>query len=233
MEAIILAGGKGSRLQKQVSDVPKPLAPVNNQAFLDYILKHLKAYGFKKIILSVGYKHELILQHYGNDFLGMEIDYAIESKALGTGGGIKLSMQKTSDKNVFVFNGDSFFDIDLKQFKALHENYNSIFSIALRKNHKIDRFGAVRTDKNNRIIEFAEKGKYKGVGLINAGIYLINKDKFLKFNLAEKFSLEYDFLEKNCNKNPFYGFRFDDYFIDIGVPLNYYIAQNEFRNFKY
>jgi len=233
MEAIILAGGKGSRLQKQVSDVPKPLAPINNQAFLDYILKYLKAYDFKKIILSVGYKHELIMQHYGNNFLGMEIDYAIESKALGTGGGIKLSIQKASNKNVFVLNGDSFFDIDLNQFKSLHKNHKSVFSIALRKNHQIDRFGAVKTDKNNQIIEFAEKGKYKGVGLINTGIYLINKDNFLKFDLAEKFSLEYDFLEKNVNKKQFYGFRFDGYFIDIGVPLSYYIAQNEFRNFKY
>jgi D-glycero-alpha-D-manno-heptose 1-phosphate guanylyltransferase len=233
MEAIILAGGLGSRLKKQVSEVPKPLAKVDGEPFLNYIFKYLKAYGCKKVILSVCHMHELIQKHYGNEFLGIEIDYAIEKEALGTGGAIKFSLEKAKSKNVFVLNGDSFFDLNLNEFLELHSEKNSSFSLALRKKHKIERFGAVKINAENRITEFAEKGKYQGSGLINGGVYLINRDKFLKLKFPKKFSLEYDFLQTHVKKENIYGFRFDGYFIDIGIPFSYYLAQNEFRNFKY
>src|ERR1700752_2462097 len=110
-EAIILAGGFGTRLREVIQDLPKPMAPVNNKPFLDYTLKYLAHYGIKKTVLSVGYLSEKIIAQYGNSFADMELAYSVEEEPLGTGGGIRLAMQQCQDYDVLVTNGDSFFDI--------------------------------------------------------------------------------------------------------------------------
>src|ERR1700754_2334388 len=102
--AIILAGGFGTRLQSVVSDLPKPMAPVNGQPFLNYQLRYLKKYGIKNVILSVGYRHDKIKQHYKNDFEGLQVNYAVEAQPLGTGGGIRLAMTECSEPEALVLN---------------------------------------------------------------------------------------------------------------------------------
>ena len=115
MEAIILAGGKGTRLQSVVSDVPKPMADVNGRPFLSYLLHFLSTKGVRKVVLSVGYKHEVISNYYSNCFENMSICYAIENEPLGTGGALVESLKQVTDSNVLLLNGDSFFDINLKK----------------------------------------------------------------------------------------------------------------------
>jgi len=230
-EAIILAGGFGTRLSSLVKDVPKPMANVNGKPFLAYLLGYINKYNIKRVILSVGYKWEIIRKYFGFRYLGMDIVYAIEDKPLGTGGAIKNSLRYAYDTDVLVMNGDTFFKINLDHFFKLHKNNNSLFSIALKKVNNTSRYGTIVLN-NNIIVSFKEKAE-DGNSLINGGVYIINKEFYLSLADKEVFSLEKDFLETYYKSYNFYGFVFDDYFIDIGVPEDYLRAQDEFKELKY
>ncbi len=232
-EAIILAGGFGTRLQKVIQDTPKPMALINNRPFLEYQINYLKSFGIKRIILSVGYLSEQIINHFHNSFNGVEIDYAIEKTPLGTGGGIKLAFEKLLTQEAIVVNGDTIFEIDLQDLYKKHKKNNSKFSLALRLVDEVKRYGNVIIDDKNRILKFAEKGVFSGKGIINGGTYIITKDFFKEIPLPNKFSLETDVFEKFCSSFSFYGFKFEDYFLDIGIPEDYKKAQNEFTELGY
>ncbi len=233
-EAIILAGGFGTRLKSVVFDVPKPMALVNERPFLDYQLLFLKHYGIKKVILSVGHLHEKISDHYGTDFEGLEIDYSVEKDPLGTGGGIRLAIEKCTSKSVLVLNGDSFFDINLNSLNNQHGMFLSDCSLALRKVENASRYGTIKQGSNCTIISFTEKTGEEKPGYINAGIYILNKEVFLQKTPAGKnFSIEKDFFEKKIKELNIFGFPYQGYFIDIGIPEDYEKAQNDFKEFKY
>ncbi len=233
-EAIILAGGFGTRLQSIVFDLPKPMAPVNDKPFLDYQLLYLKHYGVKKVILSVGHLHHIITEHYGTNFEGIDIEYSIETTPLGTGGGIRMAMEKCQSKNVLVLNGDSFFDINLNAFYTQHHTFMSDCTLALRKVENAARYGTIKQGSNSVITSFKEKDEEAKPGLINAGIYMLNKEIYLqKTNATKKFSIEKDFFEKKLNELNVFGFSYDGYFIDIGIPEDFEKAQDDFKGFKY
>lgn len=232
-EAIILAGGFGTRLQKVVQDTPKPMALINDRPFLEYQINYLKNYGIEHIILSVGYLSEQIIEHFKNSFNGIAIEYAIEKTPLGTGGGIKLAFDKLKTQEAIVVNGDTLFDIDIKDFYHKHHDKNSKFSLALRNVQEVKRYGNVVIDGNNRIMKFAEKGVYSGSGIINGGTYIINTNFFKEMPFPEKFSLETDVFERYCSSYSFFGFQFEDYFLDIGIPEDYKKAQDEFKELGY
>lgn len=232
-EAIILAGGFGTRLQSVVSDVPKPMAPVNGIPFLDYQLLYLKHYGIKKVVLSVGHLNEKILSHYKNNFQGIEIDYAVETSPLGTGGGIRLAMEKCESDTVLVLNGDSFFDIDLHSFFKQYDKADTSFALALRKVEDASRYGTVELS-DTKILSFKEKTGETKSGTINAGVYVLNKELFLHKTEEDKnFSIEKDFFEKKLSQVNISGFEYEGYFIDIGIPEDYVKVQHDFKGFKY
>ena len=232
--AIILAGGYGTRLQSVVSDLPKPMAPVNGQPFLDYQLQYLKNYGFKNVVLSVGYLSEKISAHYGASFNGITLFYAREKVPLGTGGGIRLALEQCADENIFVLNGDSFFDVDLNNFFMKHNEKAAQFSLALRKVNDASRYGAIEKNHEDRVISFREKNGTAAPGTINGGVYILSKNIFIEAtNQHTNFSIEKDFFEKHLNDLAIYGFEFDGYFLDIGIPEDYNKAQNDFKGFKY
>ena len=232
-EAIILAGGLGTRLQKIVNEVPKSMALINNKPFLEYQLKYLETYKIKRVILSVGFKKEIIQKHFQNKFNSIELDYAIENKPLGTGGGIKKAFKLVKSNSAFVLNGDTLFRVNLKKLSDFHKAKHSELSIVLRELENIERFGTVKLSDDNRIIDFMEKNSKKGKGLINGGIYLINKKFFLDINLPDKFSIEKDCFEKIYKTKDIYGMLSKEYFLDIGIPEDYQKAQNEFKQFEY
>lgn len=231
-EAIILAGGFGTRLQEVVIDLPKPMADINGKPFLEYQLNYLSNFGIKRVIFSVGYLSETISNYFGDKFGDIEIDYAYEENPLGTGGGILNAFHKRKTIELIVLNGDTLFDIDINTFFQNHKNHNSLFSLALRPLNSVDRYGSVIVE-NNIINKFAEKGEFSGVGVINGGVYIINEKFFEKANLPTKFSMEKDVFEKLLNEFDFYGFPFKNYFLDIGIPEDYIRAQDEFRKLKY
>jgi len=191
-EAIVLAGGLGTRLRSVVSDKPKCLAPVCGKPFLYYLLSFLRKNRIEKFIFSVGYKHELILDYLKEDFPDLNYKISLESEPLGTGGAIKLACSKTSEENIFVCNGDTFYKIDFNSFNQFHKEKKALCSLALKPMKDFDRYGVVELNEDNSIKSFKEK-KFYSSGLINGGVYALNVERFLEENLPEKFSFETDF----------------------------------------
>lgn len=232
-EAIILAGGLGTRLQDVVKEIPKSMALINGRPFLEYQLNYLESWGVNRVILSVGYKSEIISDHFKDKYKSIEIEYSHEDEPLGTGGGIKRAFEKVKSEYAFVFNGDTFFDVDLEKLHDFSLLNNADVLLVLRFVDDVKRYGAIKNNAENIITEFCEKNNTSGEGYINGGIYLINKEYFQKFDLPEKFSIEKDFFEKYHKLNKFYAFHSSSYFRDIGIPEDYYKAQDEFKKLPY
>lgn len=224
MEAIVLAGGFGTRLKEVVSDVPKPMAPVNGKPFLEYLIKDLGEKGIRHIILAVGYKKKIIKEYFKNRYESIEITYSEELTPLGTGGPIKKALKLAKEEDVFIVNGDTFFDIDLKRMKEFHTENKSILTVTVKEMENFDRYGSLII-KGNKIIEFEEKKK-KAKGKINGGIYLIKKDLLNRVE-KENFSFEKEVLEdKKIEK---YSYESEGYFIDIGIPEDYFKIRKQFE----
>lgn len=226
MQAIILAGGFGKRLQSVITDVPKPMATIHNQPFLAYLLDYLKIHGFTQVILSVHYLRTAIENYFANNYQGIAIQYAIETEPLGTGGAIINSLKVLNPQEpVFVMNGDTFMKINYVSMYAQHLKTRAQLSLALRKVSDCSRYGEVEV-ANQKIINFQYPGKSQP-GFITAGTYIIHPQLFSDYALEEKFSFEQDFLHLYINKIKPQAFMTDDYFIDIGIPEDYARAVRE------
>lgn len=230
--AIILAGGFGTRLQSVVKDMPKPMAPVNGKPFLYWLLQYCSKQGIRKVVLSVGFKGEVIEKYFGSQFQNISIRYCKEEEPLGTGGAIKVALDYTKAHKVFVLNGDTFFGIDLEKFFDLHLKSCSSLSIALKEMENFNRYGVVKIDSSNVITGFDEK-RFVERGNINGGIYIIHRGLFSDRVFPKKFSFEKDILEKSFYGKHIHGFVFHDYFIDIGIPDDYKRAQHELAGIAY
>jgi len=224
MEAIILAGGMGTRLQEVVSDLPKPMAQINGKPFLYYLFQWLKQYPIEKLILSVGYLSESIIEYFGDSFCKIPIEYVLEEKPLGTGGAIRFALQKTSGRNTLIINGDTYFPSDINAFYLFHLNNGHLFSIALKRMKNFSRYCSVKCHENT-ILKFNEK-KFCSNGLINGGIYLADRQFFDSKSLPEVFSLENEIFEKEAGSSNLKGLIFDNLFIDIGIPEDYQKAKS-------
>jgi D-glycero-alpha-D-manno-heptose 1-phosphate guanylyltransferase len=230
-EAIILAGGLGTRLQSVVNDKPKCMADVAGKPFLYYVIDFLQKNGIESFIFSVGYMHKIIEEYLEEKYPNLNYTLALENTPLGTGGAIKLACGKASSKNVMVVNGDTLYKINAAPLTQLHEAVNAHCTLSLKPMQNFDRYGVVEVNKDYSIKSFHEK-KYYDSGLINGGVYALNTEKFLQEPLPEKFSFEKDYLEKNVyhrssQKPKLYGIIQDKYFIDIGIPEDYERAQGE------
>ncbi|MEO7802565.1 MAG: nucleotidyltransferase family protein [Ginsengibacter sp.] len=225
-EAIILAGGLGTRLRSVVADLPKCLADVNGRPFLFYVLQYLKRNGIKKFIFSLGYKSSEVEAFIKLNLLKADYSVVVEQDPLGTGGGIQLAMDKTKDSHCIVVNGDTYFDVNLQDFSLLHINEDADCTISLKPMENFSRYGSVEIDDNYTIVSFKEK-QFIESGFINGGVYALNKATFLQHNFASKFSFEKDYLEPNVGSKKLKGFIQDEYFIDIGIPEDYKKAQTE------
>ncbi|MFC1692653.1 nucleotidyltransferase family protein [Candidatus Latescibacterota bacterium] len=230
MEAIILAGGIGTRLHSVVKDFAKPMALVNGKPFLQYILNNLLKNDVTLFILSVGYKYKEIQDYFGDEYRSTPIDYAFEEIPLGTGGGIRESLELAHNSPVFVLNGDTFFDVDLDNLKRTHCNSGADVTLAVKQKDDLSRYGSVLFDETGRLIAFKEKSCGKN-GYINGGVYVMNKDLFTPFPLTSPFSFETDFMEVYINDLNIRVLPCDAYFIDIGVPRDYYKARQELMAF--
>jgi D-glycero-alpha-D-manno-heptose 1-phosphate guanylyltransferase len=227
-EAIILAGGLGTRLRSAVSDLPKVMAPVAGKPFLHYIIEDLISHDIHQIILSTGYKHEVIREFIDSSGYDAEFVISNEEEPLGTGGGIKLAMNHAKAENVLIVNGDTFFKIDPNQLLQEHLHHDSDITIALKPMNDFDRYGTVALDKS-RITAFHEK-KHAESGLVNAGIYILRRSSFNSLHLPDRFSLEKDVFEMMLDKLRITGVPFSGYFIDIGIPEDYQKAQSDFAS---
>ncbi len=225
-QAIILAGGLGTRLRSVVSDVPKCMAPVAGKPFLYFVIEYLLQQGVEKFIFSLGYKSEMIIDYVNDQYPTIIKHYSIEAEPLGTGGAIKLACSLTTEKDVLILNGDTIFKIDTSQLLSFHTEHNANCTLALKPMHHFDRYGVVELNADASIASFKEKQFYE-TGLINGGIYALNVASFLKEDLPLKCSFEKDYLEQFFDSRKMYGSVQDEYFIDIGIPEDFERAQEE------
>ena len=229
-EAIILAGGLGTRLKEVIGeDIPKPMAPVNGHPFLEYLLRYLGKWGVNRVVMATGHRHEVIEDFFGSHYDGIEIVYSAEDEPLGTGGAVKKAMEYINGYSCYVLNGDTYFDVNLWKMANFHQAREAVACMALRKVEKVGRFGSVKIDQENRIEEFVEKGEQPGEGFVNGGTYILNRKAFLDLPLPQAFSLEKDYFEKYHKKLPMYGVRCYSYFLDIGIPEDYEEAADAFE----
>jgi D-glycero-alpha-D-manno-heptose 1-phosphate guanylyltransferase len=228
MQAIILAGGFGTRLRSVLAGVPKPMAPIHNKPFLAYVIDYLIAQGVTQVVLSVHYLAEQIENYFQSAYGDISIRYALEDEPLGTGGAIINSLGLIdAARPVFVLNGDTFLKLNYQKMYALH-TLGAQLTMSLRRVADCSRYGIVTT-MNNIVTAFQEQGSARA-GLINAGVYLLNPEIFQTYSLPRQFSFEKDFLFPNINLLQPRAFVVDDYFIDIGVPADYARAHADFTN---
>lgn len=232
MEVIILAGGLGTRLRSEVKDVPKCMAPVAGEPFLWYLLTDLKKYKeIRRVILSVGYLREVIFEWIPTvkDEFPFEFDYAVEEEPLGTGGGIRLAMERITEEDAIILNGDTYFAVNLDELVAAHRaQKDSMLTIALKPMKNFDRYGTVTTDAVGRVLKFNEKQPCKK-GEINGGVYVLSKDDSIFEGLPKKFSFETAVMQEKCGETGcLFGVVQNGYFIDIGIPEDYHKAYKEF-----
>jgi len=232
-EAIILAGGLGTRLRSAVPDLPKCMAPVNGRPFLSYVIDHFQQQGIEKFIFALGYKSEafenfLASKLSTSNLPGRQAGYQLstEEEPLGTGGAIRKACALAEGKTVIVANGDTLFKINYVKLLSFHHMCAANCTISLKPMRNFNRYGAVELNKDYSIKSFQEK-KHYSEGLINGGVYALHAEKFRGEDLPEKFSFEIDYLEKYYSSRRIYGVVQDEYFIDIGIPEDYNRAQAE------
>lgn len=225
-EAIVLAGGLGTRLRSAVPDLPKCMAPVAGSPFLKYLIEYYLPQGVNRFIFSLGFKHEAIEEYLAQEFPTLDYSLVVEKEPLGTGGGIQLACEKALSENVLILNGDTFFAVNLDEMYRFHENMRSDCTLALKPMENFDRYGVVELGDDARICNFLEK-KATLAGNINGGVYLLKVSSLLNLNLPEKFSFEKDFMESHLTDRRLYGVIQNGYFIDIGIPADYAKAQTE------
>jgi len=229
MEAIVLAGGFGTRLAAKLNGIPKPMAPVAGRPFLEILLAQLKRNGCSRAILSVGHLYQVIQNHFGASFQGMPLDYAIESLPLGTGGAIRRSLALADTENVLVLNGDTFLHADYEAMLRFHAAQRAALTIAISHQPDIARYGGVLVE-GTRIVGFEEKGR-TGAGFINAGAYVIARGMQWPQALPEKFSFERDFLMPETARIAPAAYPVNGFFLDIGIPEDLDRAQTELAGF--
>lgn len=219
MKVVILAGGEGTRLREIIKDIPKPMAPIANKPFLEYLILQAVKWHISDIVLSVGYKKEVIKTYFtAGDTWGVKILYSEEVEPLGTGGAIREAAKLIDDEDFIVMNGDSFLVIDFNQLITFHKSRQSMTTMGLMYVDSTNRYGRVEINDKNEVIRFTEKAVCSN-GLINGGVYIFNR-KIIDRIPDGKVSLESEVLPKLINQG-LYGLETKGFFIDIGVPKDY------------
>lgn len=223
-EAIVLAGGFGTRLAHVVPDACKPMAPVVGRPFLRFVLDQLAAAGFDRVVIADGYRREQIEGFFGSSYRGLDIVYSPEDEPLLTGGAVRRALEKCSDGWVFVLNGDTWLDVDFAAMEAAADRAPAGVraAIAVKRMRDFERYGTVDVAPDGVIAAFREKRPCAD-GLINAGVYLIRRDALSA--LPERFSLESDYFERAVRDGSLLAVECGGKFIDIGVPEDYELAQ--------
>lgn len=240
MQALILAGGKGTRLQPLTIEVPKPVIPVGNQPFLAVQLQMLKKIGVTDIVLSLNYQPSAIRKILGDCFdSDLQINYLIEPRPLGTAGAYKFA-ESFLNSATLVLNGDILTDIDLRAVVEQHKKYHSVATIVLTKVENPAGYGLVEVGEDNRVANFYEKPSLDEIGrlninTVNAGIYVLEPEVLKCVPENEKCSFEYDLFPRLLRQNEnFRAFMAaDNYWLDIGAPQNYLQAHYDLLNGKF
>lgn len=228
MQAILLAGGLGTRLRSVVSDRPKPMALIENKPFMEYVVHELSRHGITDIIFAVGYKGSMVEEYFGDgsrflspDGRPLTVRYAYEKELLGTAGAIKNAGKLVTEDTFFVLNADTFYQIDYSRLVRLQAEQGLSMALVLREVPDVSRYGQAVL-KDGRLVGFNEKTTEAKPGTINGGVYLMRRE-LLEEIPEGKVSLENEMIPRWLGEGrALGGFVNDGYFIDIGIPEDYF-----------
>lgn len=226
--AIILAGGLGTRLRTTVPDLPKPMAPIGGRPFLEYQLDYWIREGISRFFLSVGYRHEMIVDYFGYSYRGAELEYVIETTPLGTGGGFLLAAEKIGkDIPFLLLNGDTYFAVNLKELESFAMAKDADCCFSLFSTQEKGRYMGMGISPEGKITSLKTGKTFSGC-LANGGVYMIHQRLLsaIPFIAGEQVSLEDDiFPGAILSEKRMFGLECSGTFIDIGVPEDYHRAQ--------
>jgi D-glycero-alpha-D-manno-heptose 1-phosphate guanylyltransferase len=222
--AFILCGGLGTRLRTMVRDCPKSMAKIGARPFLEIQIRQLQLQGVRRLVLGTGYLSQQIEDYFGDgSAFDLTISYSREDEPLGTGGAMRLALDRLSDP-VLVLNGDSFCECDFAAMLQLYEGRSADFVMVTREVENANRYGRVRADRDDRLEGFQEKSADIAPGWINAGIYLCRRGIIADIPAGRAASFEREvlpgLLQRSSRVYPTSGL-----FIDIGIPEDYQRAQ--------
>ena len=225
--AVILAGGFGTRLRSVVSDRPKVLAKIGNRPFILFLLEQIKKVNVRNVVLCIGYQGDKIRAELGSSYGDVWLKYSEETIPLGTAGALRLAMPLFQSKTLLVMNGDSYCDIDLKDFFEWHCVKKAQASLVIAKENDVRGLGFVQTNEGGAVTHFQEKIAVSKPGCVNAGVYLINSSLIRTIPENVEVSLEYTVLPTWIGQGLF-GYQFTGKRLDIGIPENYAKAERFF-----
>ncbi len=230
---VILAGGQGTRLRPLFADRPKCLVPINGVPFLRHYLDWLAKFGARRVILSLGYKADMVQAYVKSQtWSGMEIESYVEPTPLGTGGAVRAVLAMIDADTALVANGDSVTKVDLCQFVEFHRRKNARLSMLFTHQPQVSASGLVETDANDAVTSFTEKPSERDSGgYISAGMYLMQRDAIAEIPDTGPVSIERDVFPRFCGRG-FYAFKGEFPFIDIGTPESYRRAAEFFAEEK-
>jgi D-glycero-alpha-D-manno-heptose 1-phosphate guanylyltransferase len=229
-DAVILSGGFGLRLRGVIGETPKPMAPVGGRPFMELLFKQLKRHGFSRVVLSVGYKHEMIREYFGDKACGLQLVYSIETSPLGTGGALRQAVDFINTDNIVIMNGDSYTDADLGGLVRKHAASDAAVTVVVIPETRNDA-GSVVMDSDGKVINFAEKRPIAGSRYLSAGIYELNRELISALPPAAKISLETElFPQWLAEGKSIQTLVYNGRCIDIGTPERYQMAQDALRD---
>ena len=229
IEAVILAGGEGTRLREVVKDRPKPMASVGGRPFLEWLVRSLCVQGVRRIVLCTGYMSEAIEKHFGDgDKWDVKIVYSRDPVPLGTGGALRQALHLIGSDRFVAMNGDSYCRVDIWRLEATHRARQACATLWLVPVDDCTRYGAVEVAENGAIQAFREKSLAQHPGWINAGVYLLQRETLLSIPPGCSFSMEMDFFPRLISQG-LYAVRGSGPFVDIGTPESYKRAEQVLR----
>ena len=224
MQAVIMAGGRGSRLMPLTKSMPKPLVPILDKPIMCYILSLLKTHGIEDIIVTLGYEGDMIQRTFGDGSeLGVRLRYVRESEPLGTAGGVK-NAERYIDEDFVVISGDAYTDMDLSALVAFHRNRGGLVTVATHYEQDVSRFGSVLTDERGCITNFYEKVVQSPSNWVNTGVYVLQRE-VLDLIPKSKYDFALDLFPTLLGK--MYALPCDCYWSDIGTLATYYLTNYE------
>ncbi|MBK9193329.1 MAG: NTP transferase domain-containing protein [Crocinitomicaceae bacterium] len=227
--AVILAGGKGTRLRPYTVVLPKPLMPVGEYPILEVIIRQLAHFGFNRITITVNHQADLIRSFFGNgEKWNIKIDYSLEDKPLSTMG--PLTLIPDLPENFLVMNGDILTDLDFAQFYSEHVKRKSLFSISAARREQVNLYGVLEKNNANHLTGFFEKPKHSF--LVSMGIYMVNKETLKSIPENQSFGFDHLMLNFLEEQKDVYVDEFNGYWLDIGRPDDYMQAIEEFESMK-
>jgi|KBSMisStandDraft_5_1062788.scaffolds.fasta_scaffold196526_2 NDP-sugar pyrophosphorylase family protein len=227
-EAMILAGGLGTRLRAAVADRPKPMATVGDQPFVVFLLDQLVRHGFRRAVICVGHMGEYVPKILGTAYGPLHLIYSFEPIPLGTGGALRHACGLVSDDDVLVMNGDSFCDFDLSALPRTHRSFGGAATMVVLQQSDRSRAGGVKAGADGRVVKFETRPAVPTPGLINSGIYMFRREALQSIEQDRKISLEEDVFPAMVTQGALYAMPVEARFIDIGTPESYAAAQTFF-----